>query len=213
MWLFSNNWLKTRIHYYERIVELKWDIWFYFNAVDIVIFTVVSLFFIFGVIFYAMSNFNQYIDPFSTMKSIYVAISILFIAVLVGLYYWFMKKEGENNEKSKQIEHILLFSVCLLLINIMAYCFCNLQIENHMSQVYIANVEMYKNNMPLLKDFLTGFNDFFYKISFYIGGILPILIFGLSTYISTTWYIRLKKAEKITYQTDVLFDEEENVKM
>ncbi|MFR0823173.1 MAG: hypothetical protein ACLU84_02295 [Clostridia bacterium] len=213
MFFLSNDWLKTRIHYYERIVELKWDIWFYFNAVDAIMFGAVILFLIIGVILYAACNINHYIDPFLTMKNIYTVMHAVFIVGLLGIYVWFMKKEVDNDKKMEQIGHILFLSICLLLSSIMAYCFCNWFIANHMTQVYACNTGIYQTNMPLLQDFSTGFNNFFYKTSFYIAGAIPILIFILSTYVSATWYKRLKRGKQVTKQTDILFDEEENVKM
>lgn len=213
MLFWSNDWLKTRIHYYKKIAELKWDIWFYFNAVDAVVFGVFILFLIIGIALYAVCNMNHYIDPFSTMKNIYTIIHVILLVGLLGIYVWFIKKEVDNDKKMEQIAHILFLSICLFLGSMMAYCFCNWFIANHMTQVYACNTGIYQANMPLLQDFSIGFNNFFYKASFYIAGGIPILIYSLSIYVSATWYRRLKRGKQVTKQTDILFDEEENVKM
>ncbi|MFR5190306.1 MAG: hypothetical protein ACLTEH_03550 [Clostridia bacterium] len=66
---------------------------------------------------------------------------------------------------------------------------------------------MVKNKNILLTEFLVDFNNFLYRLYFTNFDIWVIYLYKYHLVYS------FKKAEKITYQTDILFDEEENVKM
>lgn len=210
LWWMSNDMLKARTYYYEKVARLKWDIWFYYTAVEGIISISFMICFALGIIAFLFTNQNTYVDPFSGIKIGYFIINAIFIATLIGLNVYFINKGAEYEDRNSRLTKILILAIIAIILSITLFLVVNGSIHQNINELYNANPKIYSEN--IVTTLFGKPSDLSYYIPFWIMSFLITLTLVFIIYLDSTWLYRLFKKDSVLEKTEVLFDEEQNVK-
>ena len=204
------GYLKQRLMYYEKIANLKWDIWFYFTTVQIILNVAVLACIALGVGIYIFFNRDIYIDPFSDIKNFYTITNIGFIVILAGLNIHFIFKGAGKEHHEKRLKVIMGFTIMSMLAAILLFVLIVQYINGNIELLHMQNPHIFDNvKIALLENTATTA----YKIPFYVSSAVLLFIYISILYHNCIWLYRLHKQGKMEDKMDIVFDEEENVKM
>ena len=86
----------------------------------------------------------------------------------------------------------------------------NGSMHENINLLHESNPEMYKET--ILSTLIPNTSDLNYFIPFWILSVAFILIIGFIVYLDSIWLYRLDKKDTVMESTDILFDDEKNVK-
>ena len=210
LWWMSNDMLKARTYYYEKAERLKWNIWFYYSRVEMIISLFFVVCFVIGIVAFLFTNQNTYIDPFSGIKIGYFIISAIFIATIIVLNLYFINKGAEYEDRNSRLAKILILDIIAIILSLMIFLIVNSSIHQNINQLYAANPNIYGET--IMTTVFGKPSDLPYYIPFWIISFLITLILGFIIYLDSTWLYRLLKKDSVLEKTEVLFDEEQNIK-
>ncbi len=210
LWWMSNNALKERADYLEKIALLKWDIWFYYTGIQLVVTFALLGLILLAFIAYAFTSQTTFVDPFSSSKIAFFVLNSIFIITLVILNCNFIFEGAKNENRKKRMATLLGISVLTLLFSIIMFCTMNGSMHENINLLHESNPEMYKET--ILSTLIPNTSDLNYFIPFWILSVAFILIIGFIVYLDSIWLYRLDKKDTVMESTDILFDDEKNVK-
>lgn len=210
LWWMSNNALKERADYLEKISLLKWDIWFYYTGIQLIItFTILGLILL-AFLAYAFTSHATVIDPFSSSKMAFFVLNTIFIITLIILNCNFIFEGAKNENRKKRIAALLGISAITLIFSTLMFFAINTSMHDNINLLHKSNPEIYKET--ILSSLIPNTSDLNYFIPFWILSVIFVLIIGFIVYLDSTWLYRLVKKDTIIETTDILFDDEKNVK-
>lgn len=213
--------MTERIYYYQDLAKLKWDVWFYFTAVEYIILAAVLIPLMITVVVFATMEISTFNNPFTDIEMTYNIISSVVLAILIilNISFIFRKKNVEENEEKKliykenyndeiqQLRHIIVISILLLILLVIVFLLINNNIMSNISLFTQANLDRTNEFTGLIMDYTNV-----YKMSVTLRQITPIILSVIIVCLEFVWASRLNKKQTNTVKTDVLLDEEENVK-
>lgn len=213
--------MRERFVYYQKLLSLKWDAWFYVTGAELILLALIFIPIIVTAIIFAMHEINTFNDPFKGVETTYNLISIVMIAILIilNILFIFRKaniKEDENNkliyyaESRDEIEflrHIFIISILAIILLIIAFLLVNSNIMNNIELFTKANIDRANEFTDLFVNFTSVF-----KFIVTLKQIIPIVLVAVIIGLDAVWIKRLSSYHISTSKTDVLMDDEENVK-
>jgi len=213
--------MRERFVYYQKLLSLKWDAWFYVIGAELILLAIIFIPIIVTAILFAMHEINTFNDPFKGVETTYNLISIVMIAILIilNILFIFRKanvKEDEDNkliynaESTDEIEflrHILIISILAIILLIIAFLLVNSNIMNNIELFTKANIDRANEFTDLFVNFTSAF-----KFIVTLKQIIPIVLVAVIIGLNAVWIKRLSNYHISTSKTDVLMDDEENVK-
>ena len=215
MWyLIPTRVLKQKTEYLMDIRELKWDIWYYYTGVQLIITFAVLLAMGLGAYIWVISNGNQYIDPFKMQKNISYVINGILILTMLILNRKFIVKDAKRDDMLQVLKKILIISIIAFGLTLLINVAVKMNINENIEEFYTANsIEDNKEGMiEAFFDVWTLEEKTIYMMPFFSITIIQYLIYILLLYNNIVWTYRLINQKNAIDKTEVMFDEEENVK-
>lgn len=213
-YLIPTRILKQKTEYLMDIKALKWDIWYYYTGIQLII-TFAVLFTIgLGAYVWIISNGNKYIDPFKTQKNISYIINGILILTMLILNRKFIIKDAKRDDMIKVLKKILIFSIIAFGLTFLINIAVKMNINENIEEFYTANsIEDNKEEMiEAFFDVWTLEEKTIYMMPFFSITMIQYLIYILLLYNNIVWIYRLINQKNAINKTEVMFDEEENVK-
>lgn len=213
--------MTERILFYKDLAKLKWDVWFYFTGFELLILSIILIPLIIAILAFAISEVNTFNNPFKGIETTYNIISIIVLTILIilNISFIFRKKNVEENEEKKLIykqdysdeishlQHIIVISVLLTILLSIVFLLINSNIMSNINLFTQANLDKINGFTELFVDYTS-----IYKFSVTLRQIVPLIFAAIIICLESVWKKRLNKKQINTVKTDVLMDEEENVK-
>ncbi len=210
LWWMSNRALRERADYLEKIALLKWDIWFYYTGVQLLITFLCLALIVVCFIIFAFTIQTNFVDPFASSKIAYYVLNIVFIIVLAILNCKFIFKSAQKETRNKKMLFLLIISVIAFVCSISMFFIMNSSIHTNIDLLHNSNPDMYKET--IFSTLIPNTSDFNYFIPFWMLSIIFLLVLGFIVYLDATWLYRLDRTHEVVENIDILFDDEQNVK-
>ena len=206
--------LKEKMDYLARIEALKWDIWYYYTGIQLIITYFLIFAMAIGLYFWLATNSVKYIDPFKVDKMVSYIFNGILILLTFVLNRKFILKDAERDDIIDILKKIIVVSVIFFIMCMLSNFFVNKYINENIDEFYTANSiqEKEENAITLFFAPWTFEEKTIYKVPFISINIIQYLIYILMIYNNITWLYRLIKQKDVLNKTDIMFDEEENVK-
>lgn len=210
LWWMSNRALRERADYLERIASLKWDIWFYYTGVQLLITFLTLALIVVCFIIFAFTIQNDFVDPFASSKIAYYILNIVFIIVLAILNFKFIFKTAQKETRNKKMLFLLIISIIAFVCSISMFFIMNSSIHTNIDLLHNSNPDMYRET--IFSTLIPNTSDLNYFIPFWMLSIIFLIVLGFIVYLDAIWLYRLDRTHEIVENTDILFDDEQNVK-
>lgn len=217
MWLWymlPTKVLKEKEDYLIRIKQLKWDIWYYYTGIQVMVSLIIVLAIGLGIYSWITSNSSNYIDTFKTSKTISYVINGLIILTVIILNRKFIFNDAKSEDIIHKAKKLFFISIMALMLSILVNLIVLLNINENIDKFYVVNsIEIKEENV--ITNFFkpwTFEDKTIYMTPFFSINIIQYLIFVLLLYNNAVWIARLVKQKDVINKTDIMFDEEQNVK-
>ena len=213
--------MRERFMYYQKLISLKWEAWFYVTGAELILLAIIFIPIIITASIFAMHEINTFNDPFRGLETTYNIISIIMIAILVILNLMFIFKKtnikedkdnklvynAESKDEIEFLQHIFIISIVAAIFLIIAFLLVNSNIMSNIDLFTQANLD--KSNE--ITDLFVNYTGIF-KFVVTLKQIIPIVLIAVIIGLDAVWIKRLSTHHINTSKTDVLMDDEENVK-
>lgn len=217
MWLWyilPTRVLKERTDYLIRIKELKWDIWYYYTGIQVMVSLIIVFAIGLGVYSWITSNLSNYIDTFKTSKIISYVINGLIILTVIILNRKFIFNDAKSEDIIHKAKKLFFISIIALILVVLVNLIVLLNINENIDKFYIANsIEVKEENIVtnLFKSW-TFEDKTMYLTPLISIHVIQYLVFALLLYNNAVWISRLVKQKDAINKTNIMFDEEQNIK-